>query len=810
MKSGSVVWAWLRIDLRRRWRSLAVLMLLVAVAGATVMGSLAGARRGASAMTRLQERTLPATSAILANTPGFDWDKVRALPEVSALTTFVVDYGFQFEGVPNEDGEFPPADDQTMRTIEKPVIYKGRLFDPKRVDEAVVTRQFVTQTHKGVGDTVVLDLPSPGQLQGQVEGATGVPLTGPHIKVRIVGVIGSVWFSDGPGATGTIVMSPAVVAHYPANTIGNQADPGNHAFINALVRLRGGEAAIPKLRADLARITGRSDIDVWDLPSQARDIQHGIAFEARSLVAFAAAAFAAALFLIGQAIARYAAGTVAELQTMRALGMTPGQAIAAAAAGPAISGFLGALLGAFGAYLISNWTPIGTASFIEPSPGFSLDWVVIGPAIAVTVVLVAGGAAASAWLAVGAARRGAPIRRSAVAAAAARAGFPVPVVVGTRFALESGRGRTAVPVRPALVGAVAGVLGVVAALTFAHGVSNAADTPERFGQTFQLASYVGVNGQNFGSAPALLSAVTADKNVTGVDDARSAVATGSRSSDSVTLYAYGAGQKPLQVVVTSGRMPQASDEVLLAPRSLTALKTRVGARVTLNGNNHHPASYLVTGSGFVPEGPHNAYADGGWVTQSGYDRLFTGFKFHFVLVSLQPAARTAAASGALSASVGKANPALKGVSFDPPQPPQEIAQLREVRLLPILLGAFLALLAVGAVGHALATAVRRRSHDLAVLRALGLTQRQCRAITFTQATVVAAIGLLFGVPLGLAIGRLVWRAVADYTPIQYAPPLALWALVLVAPVVLAISFILAAWPGRRAARLRVAQILRAE
>ena len=70
-------------------------------------------------------------------------------------------------------------------------------------------------------------------------------------------------------------------------------------------------------------------------------------------------------------------------------------------------------------------------------------------------------------------------RRSTVAAAAAGAGFPVPVVVGARFALEPGRGRSAVPVRPALVGAVAGVLGVLAAFTFSAGVSDAAAHPAR-------------------------------------------------------------------------------------------------------------------------------------------------------------------------------------------------------------------------------------------------------------------------------------------------------------------------------------------
>jgi ABC-type lipoprotein release transport system permease subunit len=91
-----------------------------------------------------------------------------------------------------------------------------------------------------------------------------------------------------------------------------------------------------------------------------------------------------------------------------------------------------------------------------------------------------------------------------------------------------------------------------------------------------------------------------------------------------------------------------------------------------------------------------------------------------------------------------------------------------------------------------------------------MTQGQCRWVVVTQATVLAIIGLIFGVPLGVAIGRTVWRSVANYTPLQYVPPLAFWALVLVAPAALVVVNLLAAWPGHRAARLRIAQILRAE
>ena len=105
---------------------------------------------------------------------------------------------------------------------------------------------------------------------------------------------------------------------------------------------------------------------------------------------------------------------------------------------------------------------------VLPSPGLSADWAVIGPAVALITLLVAGGAALAGRATFAAGRRQAPVRGSATAAAAARAGFPVPVVVGARFALEPGRGQAAVPVRQAQIGAVAGALGIVAAFTFSY------------------------------------------------------------------------------------------------------------------------------------------------------------------------------------------------------------------------------------------------------------------------------------------------------------------------------------------------------
>jgi ABC-type lipoprotein release transport system permease subunit len=52
--------------------------------------------------------------------------------------------------------------------------------------------------------------------------------------------------------------------------------------------------------------------------------------------------------------------------------------------------------------------------------------------------------------------------------------------------------------------------------------------------------------------------------------------------------------------------------------------------------------------------------------------------------------------------------------------------------------------------------------------------------------------------------------VADGTPLLYVPPLAVLAVVLVGPVALLVASLLAALPARRAARLRVGDVLRAE
>lgn len=799
---------WLRLELRRRWRTLAVLALLVAVATATVLAAVAGARRGQTAFSRLWATTLPATATVLPNQPGFDWAKVRALPEVTALAEFPVYYGAAVEGLRGANIGFPPADSQFTRTIERPVVLQGRLFNPSRVDEVVASPHFLSAYGKRVGDTLTLLLPTPKQVDAGYTASTGGPPRGPEITVRIVGVIRTPFLLDNVGDTGGVLPSPALFTHYRASIMGTT----DQMFVNALVRLKGGAAEIPAFRADLARVTGRSDIDVWNNSVTIGDpIRKVTGYEAACLLAFGLAALVAALFLVGQSVARYVSATVVDLRVLQAVGMTPRQAVASATAAPFLAGVAGATVGVAGAVMASLWMPIGAASLVEPHPGLDVDWLVLGAGWVAAILLVLAGSAAVAAAALAAGRRRAPQRRSAVVAAIAGAGLPVPAVVGARFALEPGRGRSAVPVRPALLGAVAGVLGVLAAFTFYAGVADAAANPARFGQTWQLEAYVGENGHDFGPVGQVLRAIAADRAVTGVADLRIGGAQSGRVSIESFSYDPVAGKR-VPVVLTGGRMPASASEIVLAPTTAKDLGASIGSTVRLTGAAT-PRAMTVTGTGFVLAGPHNGYADGAWLTPAGFSRIFRGahfsFKFHVAAVAPRPGANVPAVARRLDAAAA-AIKGGRGFMLAPPPPLPEVQQIQDVAVLPLALGGFLALLAAGAVGHALAIAVRRRGHELAVLRALGLTRLQSRLVVVTQASVLTVIGLAFGVPLGVALGRSIWRVVAGFTPLAYHPPLAVWALLLIAPVALLAANLLAAWPGEQAARLRTGHILRRE
>ena len=132
---------------------------------------------------------------------------------------------------------------------------------------------------------------------------------------------------------------------------------------------------------------------------------------------------------------------------------------------------------------------------------------------------------------------------------------------------------------------------------------------------------------------------------------------------------------------------------------------------------------------------------------------------NFFLLRYRPGTDLRAAAARLEAAVTRAHcpKGLCRVTTD--QRPSNIKDYAQVRDTPLVLGAVLALLAVGTLTHALLTSVHRRRRDLAVLKTLGLLRSQMLGVVFWEASALAA-ALLTGLPLGVVADRWAWALFA--------------------------------------------------
>ena len=150
------------------------------------------------------------------------------------------------------------------------------------------------------------------------------------------------------------------------------------------------------------------------------------------------------------------------------------------------------------------------------------------------------------------------------------------------------------------------------------------------------------------------------------------------------------------------------------------------------------------------------------------------------------------------------------MSVLPAQRPADIVNYRSMASTPAVLGAALGAGAVIALGLTLTASVRRRRRDLALLKTLGFTRRQLAATVAWQSSVAVLIGTVAGIIIGIAIGRLLWNAFAHEIRAVPAPAVPAAAIVFLALGALLLANIVAAVPGRLAARTPPASLLRAE
>jgi ABC-type lipoprotein release transport system permease subunit len=139
-----------------------------------------------------------------------------------------------------------------------------------------------------------------------------------------------------------------------------------------------------------------------------------------------------------------------------------------------------------------------------------------------------------------------------------------------------------------------------------------------------------------------------------------------------------------------------------------------------------------------------------------------------------------------------------------------VATLGRIAQVPLFLAIFLGLIALGTLAQVLVTSVRRRRRDLAMLKTLGFVQRQIRGTVGWQATTLAVVALVIGVPVGIAAGRWAWRAFAEQIGVVPAPHIGGVSLLVVVPATILLALAVSFVPALLAARTRPATVLRSE
>lgn len=800
----SGLWMVARAELRARWRAWLVLAVLLGIAAGAVMTAAAGARRSSSAFDRwlAASNTHDVEVQIVEEAPEDTLERVAELPQVASAGRFAFVPAQAAGSSPFFSWNVTAAtmiDDTVSTAFDIPRIVAGRRMNLDDPHEAMVSPVFARERGVGVGDTFTFETPTFPELFALFDG-NPVAASGPRVTVTIAGV----WsLAHDVGFTlenrGLLYLSPAFHRTYE----------GRAAMFEAMwVRLRNGPSDVPAFTAAAREIAG--DPNALGFATQdtiKAKVQSSLDVLGVAAWLFAGLLALGALVVIGQSLARTLALSAVEHPTLHAVGFTRGQRVAVSLV-PATGVAVGAaVIGAGIAIVASPLVPFGLARELDPSVGLFVDMPVILIGFGAVLALVVGRAALAAVTVVHESTSGGEqvaARASVLADATARAGLSASAVAGVRFAVERGRGRTAVPVRSALIGAAAGVLAVTAAVSFGRSFDHALAEPSVYGWTWDL---VGFGGED----PELLAryerALLDDNEIAGVT--RVQIRTVELDGEDIGVVGVRPLRGSVSLPVLRGSLPADENEIALGAAVQRRLDVRIGDTVTLAGTAEAcggaagcPIDMRVVGVAMV-FGEEQELGEGATVTDAGLARLRGTSGFIDFLIRLAPDADRGTVKDRLQAILGHQEPIE-------PRLPVELQNLSRVRGMPYLLAGLLGALALGAIAHALITSVRRRRRDLAILKTTGFVRRQIAGAVAWQASTLALLALAVGMPLGIVLGRWGWLLTADRLSILRAAVTPLASLGIGVIGLVLVANLVSALPARAAARTRPAVVLRSE
>ena len=628
---------------------------------------------------------------------------------------------------------------------DQPAVALGRLAHPDRADQFVATVTAARLLGWHVGEKFTMGSFTLAQISSS---GFGTPSVRPAREFSATLV-------------GTVVPSDQVVSddidRYPTNILFTPATTrplfaaGQAVFPSYQLRLVHGGGDVPAVEREVIRLLPPNTLHNFHVTSVVTgEVERATKPESIALAVFGVIAGLATLLIGSQAIGRIIWSRRDELGVLRALGGGPAVTVADSLFGTFGAVLVGAALAVVVAILLSPFAPIGAVRQVDPSPGFAADWTVLGVGFAVLATVLGVTALALAYRATLHRTAGTgviSVTRSSVASRAAGAGMPVAAVTGVRFALERGRGTTAVPVRSTLIGSALAVTLLVATITFGSGLNTLVSHPSLYGWNWDDAIVEVGGGQVPPYAQHLLDRSPVVASWTGFS-----YADGQLDGQTIPLLRENAGAA-FSPPILSGHELTGDRQIVLGAATLAQLHKKVGDTVILSyGAPKDAPAYIpptrlrIVGTATLPAignaGVLHPSMGTGGIVQNG--AAPPAFQHTLVnpdpnlngpaLAAVRLRSGVSPASG-LAALRQIARATTRALAADPNaggtftvigvQRPAEIVNNRSTGSIPRLLALGLAVGALTALGLTLAASVRRRRRDLALLKTLGFIRRPC-------------------------------------------------------------------------------------
>jgi hypothetical protein len=751
---GTVAFA-LRAQWRMRWRSWVVVAILISMIGGFVLASIAAGRRTDAAFPEFVARH-GFDAAVYAQRPV---PAVLRLPDVAASATITG----PLSGKPICSCSHPinPADLSVefiaSRHATPWTLVAGRLPNPARSDEVLAS--FTLQQQNNVQVGTVIHLPFFAHSQSSLlndEGASPQP-TGPIVSLRVVGIEASeIDFPAGSAPLDELLVTPAfrhTVMPTTANSVGYA------------IRLRGGASELPRFDAEVNAL--RSPAGVANEDGEFRSVEASIHGQTIGWWILALIGAIVGLAVLYQVLARQAAVERIDYSTMTALGADRRQLVSLGMARHALVAGTGAVGAVLVALLLSPLAPLGEARLAETSTGAKFDALVLplGALIIIVVVLFLG-----LWPVWQSSRSARSVRSaqfieakpSAIVTRLAAAGAPPSVLIGARHALQTRSDGGRVSVGPAIVGTVLAVVALCGTVVFGSSLSHLTTTPALYGDSYQV---------DFGTGqpdPSLLRTLEHDPAIADISQGSGTEVT--INGKTVSALVARAIRGPLLVDTATGHVP-VSGQVGLGATTMRAVGARVGSDVRVSFSSSRGERTVLfrvvsqvalpvldggislgTGAVFSTQGYEAAACPAG-PSQARCHTMFERGGGIGILAAAIPGPR----GQATVAHYLNAYPSIA----EPAEPPTSLVNFGESVNFPFIVAGVVAAFGAATLIHLLIVSVSRRRRELALLRVLGFVNRQIVFTVAWQATTVALIGALVGVPLGIVLGRSIWLAFAS-------------------------------------------------